>query len=69
MSIEASEIAGEAQKRDDQTRTCPECSGEMSMAEVIRLEGSSGMFWLCDDQSCAALVNKSGVQVDQLELR
>lgn len=50
-------------------RTCPECDSEMEMTRVVRSEGPTGMFWVCTDYGCAAVVTKAGVKIESLELR
>jgi ssDNA-binding Zn-finger/Zn-ribbon topoisomerase 1 len=68
MATEASPVVGDDKVKDSQSQECPKCGNEMSMTRIIRTEGPSGMFWVCDDYSCGTVVNKSGVEVEQLNL-
>jgi ssDNA-binding Zn-finger/Zn-ribbon topoisomerase 1 len=52
-----------------ETKKCPDCDSDMEMTRVMRMQGSSGMFWVCTDYKCGARVAKSGLKVDNLELR
>lgn len=47
---------------------CPECEGEMQIAKLIRVSGPSGMFWLCQNGSCNALVTTAGARAGELAL-
>lgn len=48
----------------------PECDGEMEMTQVVRVDGASGMFWVCSDYSDETpVINKAGVEMDSLKLR
>ncbi|QDG54013.1 hypothetical protein FIV42_25715 [Persicimonas caeni] len=59
-----------SQKRDAGIKkTCPTCESEMEMTRVMRSEGPSGMYWVCTDYKCATVLTKTGVQLEQLELR
>jgi hypothetical protein len=59
-----------SQKRDSGTKkTCSECDSTMEMTRMMRIDGPSGMFWVCSDYKCASIVSKTGVKLDALELR
>lgn len=62
-------IASQKRTNKQQKPECPECGSEMDMTRVVRSEGPSGMFWVCNDYKCGAIVNKSGVRLEQLKLR
>ena len=48
----------------------PDCDAEMEMTQVVRVEGASGMFWVCSDYSDETpAMNKSGVVLEPLKLR
>ena len=49
-------------------RTCPACENEMGMARVLRAKGSSGMYWLCQNNSCNTLVTTAGAKAGALAL-
>lgn len=49
-------------------RSCPECETDMNMAKIMRVEGSSGMYWLCTNTSCNTLVTTAGGSAGTLEL-
>ena len=63
-----SKIASKKKQKSGK-KACPECDSEMDMSRVMRTEGPSGMFWVCSDYNCGAVVSKEGVQVESLELR
>lgn len=58
-----------AKKGKSWVRPCPACETEMGMAKVMRVKGSSGMFWLCTNTSCNTLVTTAGATVGTLSLR
>lgn len=64
----AAKIASKKKKKA-QVKLCPDCGTEMEMTRVMRVLGSSGMFWMCTDTKCGARVSKTGVKVDNLTLR
>ena len=68
MARKPAKIASQRKESGTQ-KSCPECGTEMEMTRVMRSEGPSGMFWVCTDYKCAAVLNKSGVRLDSLELR
>lgn len=49
-------------------KNCPECDGEMQIAKLIRVNGPSGMFWLCQSTSCNTLVTTAGAHAGALEV-
>lgn len=62
-------IGGEEQEESDAPEH-PDCDAEMEMTHVVRVEGSSGMFWVCSDYSDETpVMNKAGVEMEPLELR
>jgi hypothetical protein len=40
----------------------------MSMAKILRVEGSSGMYWLCTNATCSTMVTTSGANAGVLDL-
>ena len=56
-------------KSTSESRECPDCGSDMEMSRVMRVKGSSGMFWVCSDYKCGSRVAKSGLKVDDLQLR
>ena len=51
------------------TQNCPLCETEMNIAKIFRVAEPSGIFWLCSNSSCAAVVSKTGMLSGQLGLR
>lgn len=48
----------------------PDCDAEMEMTRVVRVDGASGMFWVCSKYSSETpVLNKAGVVLDPLKLR
>lgn len=45
---------------------CPTCDGEMQVTQLIRVTSPSGMFWLCQNASCNALVTTAGADAGTL---
>jgi hypothetical protein len=63
-------IGGEEQTGDSGAPQHPDCDAEMEMTQVVRVEGASGMFWVCSDYSEETpVLNKSGVEMEPLKLR
>lgn len=50
-------------------KNCPTCESAMEMTQMMRLDGPSGMFWVCSDYKCGCIISKTGVQLEALELR
>ncbi len=59
----ASQKKGKAWKR-----SCPSCENEMDMARVLRANGPSGMYWLCQNNSCNTLVTTAGAVAGTLDI-
>lgn len=57
-----------AKKGKGWSRPCPACNTEMSMAKILRVEGSSGMYWLCTNATCSTMVTTSGANAGVLDL-
>lgn len=53
-------------KRDQ--KLCPDCETEMEVTQLIRTSGPSGMFWLCENNSCNTLLSTAGARAGKLEL-
>jgi len=48
----------------------PDADAEMEMTQVVRVEGSSGMFWVSSDYSSETpIMNKAGQVLEPLKLR
>lgn len=63
-------IGGEEESGADAAPDHPECDGEMEMTKVVRVDGASGMFWVCSDYSDETpVMNKAGVEMEPLKLR
>lgn len=45
---------------------CPTCDSEMQITKLIRVDSPSGMFWLCQNGSCNALVTTAGADAGAL---
>lgn len=61
-------IGGEEESGSDNPEH-PDCDAEMEMTRVVRVEGSSGMFWVCSDYSDETpVMNKAGVELEPLDL-
>ncbi|QED30192.1 hypothetical protein FRD01_23750 [Microvenator marinus] len=58
-----------AKKGKGWVRTCPACNSDMAMAKILRVEASSGMFWLCSNASCNTLVTSAGANAGVLDLK
>jgi hypothetical protein len=48
---------------------CPECENEMQIAQLIRVSGPSGMFWLCENRSCNTLLTTANAPAGKLQLK
>lgn len=59
----ASQKKGKAWKR-----ACPACETEMDMARILRAKGPSGMYWLCQNNSCNTMVTTSGAVAGTLDI-
>ncbi|MFB6262004.1 MAG: hypothetical protein ABEL76_00070 [Bradymonadaceae bacterium] len=47
----------------------PDTDAELEMTQVVRVDGTSGMFWVSSDYSEETpVMNKSGVPLDPLDL-
>lgn len=57
-----------AKKGKASARPCPVCGTDMAMAKVLRVEASSGMYWLCTNNSCNSMVTTSGAQAGALDI-
>ena len=63
-------IGGEEESKKDGAPEHPDCDAELEMTQVVRVDGASGMFWVCSDYSDETpVMNKSGVVLDPLKLR
>jgi len=61
-------IGGEEESGSDKPEH-PDCDAEMEMTRVVRVEGASGMFWVCSDYSDETpVMNKAGVEMEPLDL-
>ena len=56
-----------AKKGKAAAKLCPECEGEMQISKLIRVNGPSGMFWLCQNNSCNHLVTTAGASAGSLQ--
>jgi hypothetical protein len=56
-------------KKVQETKHCPECENEMQIAQLIRVSGPSGMFWLCENRSCNTLLTTANAPAGTLELK
>ena len=54
-------------KKEKQAKHCPECEAEMQITKLIRVTGPSGMFWLCENNSCSTLLTTAGAKAGTLE--
>ena len=60
----------EASSKTDGAPEHPDCDAELEMTKVVRVDGASGMFWVCSDYSDETpAMNKAGVVLDPLKLR
>ena len=57
-----------AKKGKAVAKPCLTCGAEMAMAKVLRVEGSSGMYWLCTSNTCNSMMTTSGAQAGSLEI-
>lgn len=57
-----------AKKGKAAARPCPTCGTDMAMAKVLRVEESSGMYWLCTNNTCNTMVTTSGARAGVLEI-
>ncbi len=63
-------IGGEEETSKSGAPEHPDCDAEMEMTRVVRVEGASGMFWVCSDYSDETpVLNKAGVEMEPLKLR
>ncbi len=66
MAKKKAKIASKKKGRP-QTRNCPVCETEMQMTRVMRYtDGPGGMVWVCENESCLAVVSKHGVHLGSL---
>ena len=56
-----------AKKGSATKKSCPTCETEMVVSKILRQTGPSGMFWLCENNSCNTLVAISGAAAGQLD--
>ena len=68
MARKPAKIASQKTKSGDK-KTCPSCESPMEMTHMMRLDGPSGMFWVCTDYKCGCIISKTGVQLEALALR
>ncbi len=48
-------------------KLCPECETDMVVSKILRDNGPSGMFWLCQEGKCNTLVAISGARAGVLK--